>query len=436
MMKKLTLILALVMMVAFCCGSTSAMALENSYSDVLSDLKTDVLFTADKYPEDTSSTKLEVITLAESVNNELFVYVYSPGKKEATSINIAIDSRNPYFRNYELELLNQNGVFYKYKVVGLQVATVTDRYYEVASIFRNFIDGVDETPAGGNTVSEVSFAVGIAWSISGAGDNVTIKSSTVEVITVTDKHVGFIRYPNGGIFGSFDHCDVHYVAFSTDKRIDELLQVDVTYRHQTYRYEDYAIGVEKKNFSDVTSNNVTVDASVAMTHNGSGWFSNDYKWQSIETSTDFLKGISGQTVYKAGMENSVAITELNDKSLISSKDWVFRFAITEYDETWLPDPSDPLKEYSIYEASIISDVTILRLKFKTDEQTFNLGVVDNKQTGAVDPDTGLPVPDNPNGVDIVPKPGGLGDGDINWLVVAIAAVVVFVVGKVIVNAFR
>ena len=117
-MKKLTLILACMMMLVFCYGSAStAKAMENSYSDVLSDLKKDVLFTEDKYPEDASSTKLEVITLAESVNNELFVYVYSPGKKEATSINIAIDSRNPYFRNYELELLNQNGVFYKYKVV-------------------------------------------------------------------------------------------------------------------------------------------------------------------------------------------------------------------------------------------------------------------------------------------------------------------------------
>lgn len=436
MMKKLTLILALVMMVAFCCGSTSAMALENSYSDVLSDLKTDVLFTADKYPGDASSTKLEVITLAESVNNELFVYVYSPGGQEATSINIAIDAKNPYFRNYKLEFLNKNGVFHKYKVADFTVASVSDRYYEVASLFRAYIDGIDEAPSGNNTVSEVSFPVGVAYTISGAGDNVTIRSSTVEVITVTDKHVGFIRYPNGGIFTSQDHCDVHYVAFSTDKRIDELIEVDVSYRHQTFRREDSAIGVTKDNFSDVTVKEETIFASKEFTYNGSGWFANDYKWKSIETSQDFLKGISGQTVYRAGKEHSTAITELTDDSLISNKDWVFRFAITEYDETWYPDPSDPLKEFSIYTGSIISDVTILRLKFKTDEQTFNLGVVDNKQTGTVDPDTGLPMPDNPNGVDIVPKPGGLGDGDINWLVVAIAAVVVFVVGKVIVNAFR
>lgn len=36
-------------------------------------------------------------------------------------------------------------------------------------------------------------------------------------------------------------------------------------------------------------------------------------------------------------------------------------------------------------STLVGDVTILRLKFETDGITYNLGVIDNKQTGSSDP---------------------------------------------------
>ena len=41
--------------------------------------------------------------------------------------------------------------------------------------------------------------------------------------------------------------------------------------------------------------------------------------------------------------------------------------------------------YVVNEGKLVSEVTILRLKFQTDGVTYNLGVVDNKQTGSRDP---------------------------------------------------
>ena len=38
-----------------------------------------------------------------------------------------------------------------------------------------------------------------------------------------------------------------------------------------------------------------------------------------------------------------------------------------------------------FDATRISEVTILRLSFETNGETFNLGVVDNKQTGSTNP---------------------------------------------------
>ena len=418
------------MMLVFCCGSAStAKAMENSYSDVLSDLKKDVLFTEAKYPEDTSSTKLEVITLAESVNNELFVYVYSPGRQEATSISLSIDSKNTYFRNYKLQLLNQNGVFYKYKVADFTVASVTERYYEISTIYRAFIADVDEQPDGNNTVSEIGIAVGVAYTFTGSGNDLIVKSTTVEIITVTDKFVGFVRYPNGGFFGFDKQVDVHFVAFSTDMPMDKLNQVDVFYTTQTYSYRGEYVGMgfeENSNFSDITENTLTVDSSKDMEYKGSGWLSYTYKWQSIETASDFVENLGSTKVYKTLGSDMISSTELQDPSVVINKDWVFRFAATSYQQD---DVQTGNRVYTVKYGTLVADVLILRLSFETDGNVYNLGVVDNKQTGAVDPDTGLPVPENPDGVDIVPLPNGDGKDGINWLIVAIAVVAVVVVGR-------
>ena len=69
-----------------------------TYSEVLDDLKKDTSFDPDNYPSKADDYSLQAIQLAESVNKELFVYVYQPSGKvkdfKASSINISTTIRS------------------------------------------------------------------------------------------------------------------------------------------------------------------------------------------------------------------------------------------------------------------------------------------------------------------------------------------------------
>jgi hypothetical protein len=62
---------------------------------------------------------------------------------------------------------------------------------------------------------------------------------------------------------------------------------------------------------------------------------------------------------------------------LEDMDWILRFEETDFTST--------VGMYVTNTGTLVSEVTILRLKFQTDGVTYNLGVVDNKQTGSKDP---------------------------------------------------
>ena len=129
-----------------------------TYSNVLDDLKKDSSFNPSNYPAKSNDYSLQIIQLAESVDKELFVYVYQPSGKaknfKASSINISTTINDSIsYLNYKLELLNSNGVFYKYIVSGLTVKDESVRYYAISSIYRPFDESIDKQANGGNTVT-------------------------------------------------------------------------------------------------------------------------------------------------------------------------------------------------------------------------------------------------------------------------------------------
>ena len=78
-----------VFILLICCLFTSmfscsnvAFAEEVIYSDVLTDLQTDENFDVNNYPVNIEDYSLQVIQIAESVNGELFVYVYQPSGEQ------------------------------------------------------------------------------------------------------------------------------------------------------------------------------------------------------------------------------------------------------------------------------------------------------------------------------------------------------------------
>jgi len=394
--KKFIAVLALVFTCLLSClpfGAVQVLAeginVDGGYTNVLDDLKKDETFNESQYPILENNYKLEVITISESVDKELFVYVYQPnpehGKYIASSINIsATDDNSLDIMNYPLTLVNYDGVYQKYLVTGITLPTSGTRYYEVISIYRVFDETIDEglSDDNDNTINEVVFKVGKLFTLTDMENGVSVNVNDTDVITVTEKYVGFMRYPSNSFeFGvGYDSFDVHYVAFSTDKVIDTLLEADVFYEKQSVHesmWEQPEFGVCEKEKAELkSSDNIQVS--------GDGWFSNTYKWNTIETGKAFVDSEHSKFSKNYGVFNTTVTTAMTSEDLanyIGTQDWVLRFAVTEY-AYWENGKGDNwTKDYTI-----VSNVTILRLKFKTDDVVYNLGVVDNKQSGALIPD--------------------------------------------------
>ena len=94
----------LMFLMAFFCllnltGSTPFLAnatLVSGYSSPLADLMKDETFVKEDYPPNKADHSLKVIQVAESLDNELFIYVYQPAEMfTATSINMSLEKVKP-----------------------------------------------------------------------------------------------------------------------------------------------------------------------------------------------------------------------------------------------------------------------------------------------------------------------------------------------------
>lgn len=192
-----------------------------------------------------------------------------------------------------------------------------------------------------------------------------------------------MRYSSPNIFTKTG-CDVHFVAFSTDKKIDMLLEADVYYQSQ--EGHDYSGWTWGHIYGEIKNNYsyLRFDKSIDWVSNK--WYVSDQRsFPTILTSAEFVESeeYTGKS-YSAGIFNNTTVNSLKPsvKEDLSSKDWVLRFAITDYTYT---ERQSAQTIYSDYYYTIVSNVSILRLKFDTDGVIYNLGVVDNKQTGSRTP---------------------------------------------------
>lgn len=355
-----------------------------TYSGVMEDLKKDTSFKPENYPTKADDYSLQVIQLAESVNKELFVYVYQPSGKaknfKALSINISTTINDSIsYLNYKLELLNSNGVFYKYKVSGLTVKNESVRYYAISSIYRPFDESIDKQASGGNTVTEVNYAVNKQYCFGEINGKPYVNCVDIETIVVTDKFVGFVRYPDG--FKLYvGACDSHFVAFNTNKPMDKLLEADVYYTTQEYSSSWAAFVGENETFGDKADKYAYLKYTDKVEHTGGGLFAGTYKWDRIQTVDDFIKNEDREQIFSGAVIDVKISSKLTDAALneLKGKKWVLRFAETDY-TFWSGQGT-----YGSF-STLVGDVTILRLKFETDGITYNLGVIDNKQSGSKDP---------------------------------------------------
>ena len=394
---------------------------EKTASGVLEDLSKDASFNAANYPSNAKDYSLSVMQLAESTDKELFVYVYQPSgdKVKASSINISTTINDDIsFFNYSLELLNFEGTLFKYKVTGFEVKKDPVRYYAISSIYRPFDTGIGDKKSGNNTINEVNYAVNRQYCFGEINGKPYVNCIDIETVIVTDKFVGFVRYPDGfKLFTGAGACDSHFVAFNTDKKIDKLFEADVYYATQKVSYdfftEDSPFSIK---FGDSkTDNYAYLKYTDKVEHTGGGFFAGTYKWDRIQSVDDFIKTEDRTTVYYGAVLNSKVSSKLTDEALneLKGKKWVLRFTETSYNK--VPKSGMGAATYYHAETTMVGNVTILRLKFETDGITYNLGVIDNKQTGSTEPS---------NSTDIKVEPNATGKGII-YLILFVLLLVLF-----------
>ena len=432
---RAVLLTALVIVTAIISGAGTARAAVAEYTGVIEDLSRDERFNVSEYPEKPKDYGIYVEQIAESADGELFIYTYQPCQRvqplTATSINMSLTENAAGTKLYTLSLLNAEGTLCKYKVNGVTVGGGVVRYYNVTSIYRAWDKTIDKGTGNDNTVDEVAYRVAKLFTAVTWDGDVKYTVKYPEVVTITDKYVGYVHYSDGVNMGwavTSGATNAHFVAFSTDRKIDKLMSAklyfcerDVAAKlcgnpiHLNHKYQsffDYQYGEEREH----EPNPLTVTCKEQGGNVGGGSFipSNKYTWDRISSTSDFLA---------AHNNDDYKITADGERSL-SDTQWVLSFYETtmtaKVDNAWLPLVSIialPFVGDVDVKYTEVSKVSVLELEFETDGQAYALGVVDNKQTGGDEP-VNEPVEDEQKKVVLI------------WIIVAVAVVALVVLAIV------
>ena len=381
-MKKRITSLILCLALAFVMGggiilsafSIQAEASESTivHSNVLDDLKKDSSFIEANYAADLDDHSMKVIQIAESDKKELFIYVYHPSNVDkdikAKKINMALQDpgdKNLHYDLYDLAFINSNRVFSKYKVLGLQVSDMPERYYSIAGIYRDFDESLGDTlPEAVDTRQYKSYSVAQAWCCYYYNDKLVYEMEKMNVLEIDVEATGEIRYDEGFIL-YYGACDSHYIAF-TPKNYDiaKIYDADVefTYRDVTYTFgpgigENYSYGDPQP--GKITLKNYPNDTSVGS-NSGAGLFGKKYTWKRIQTKDEFIRQVE---------ENSREGFVSGEKEDVNNSQFVFQFFESEY----------TVQSYQ-YSTNAwfteVSSISIVRMYFLTkDGRYYNLGVV-------------------------------------------------------------
>lgn len=355
------------------------------YTNVLEDLRQDSNFSLDDYPVNNYDYSLQLIQVSESINSELFVYIYQPCLANddllATSINISLTIDDEElgteldYKNYKLTLLNSSGTLYKYVVKDLIISSDLIRYYEISTIFRKWKVSYDNglPKHNDNSIDEVAFDVGLRYTFkTDTTGNVTHSATAIDLIEITSRYDSFYRFTNGSTLLPDAH-DSFFTAFATDMPMDKLLEAQVEFVTYTYHKQ-------KSNLP----NQGTVDEQGYTYENG------DDVRHNLVLSSDENQEITVGYIFKTTYTNAQIETvesfrtreNLSETTLTNliGKQWVLNYYSAEY-STWAD--SVGVSVIAEHESGTkVKELTILRLKFRVDQTTYNLGVIDNKQTGS------------------------------------------------------
>ena len=352
---------------------TPRVTAEETSGDILTDFSEVANFDMSEYPVVADDYSLHVIQIAESSNDRLFVYVYQPSgetkgiRARDIAVSMTIGEDAGWFYSL-LEYVGHSGTIYKYLARGITVSDEDVRYYNISSVSRLWDKDIDDPSGTDNEINTVAYSVGQEWTVITVDGHVTYDMQEVDVVELKDLYANSIRYITGkDLFNFTSACDVFFVAFSADRRIDELMEADVD-----FYYYPYTCQMDKHyNIKDGTYFGATGKKTheVAYLNGEESTDYAGYSWKWIQSSEDFLKEEN------ANISSAV-------KEIVKKQQWVLRYAAMglKMDPTgWGVNVGYLCQGYTT------ESVSILRLKFVTDGEVYNLGVVSDKVTGPISP---------------------------------------------------
>ena len=392
LLKKLATIAAAIVAAfgAFSFNTLAAQAEDSATktTSVMEDLQADATFSKDAYPSKTvdelkaaGEELLQVIRIGESVNAELYIYVYQPSDatKEivASKLLIGQTASDNDARVLPLKLVSSEGVFDKYLVEGIEVLPLSLRHYQITSIFRPFDAALDAETGNDNVNTNMAVPVAQTWYARNSADGkIEYAHTTDEVITITDEWHGHLYYSDGWKW-VLPGTDSHFVAFSTDHVIEKLKNAEIYFNYQYVNTkscfrclkvseEKGAPKPEYVKLSDVETGGNAAD----------GWFAHKYSWNRIEPITDFIN--ENSSILSEGAKNN--LQEILDNSGGNGA-WILRFFETSNEGTmwnwWHWCGLNYTNTGSTTESYHVNDVAILKLTFETNGTPYTLGVVDS-----------------------------------------------------------
>ncbi len=411
MRKFLPVTVILCLIAVFLIPTSAGVAFADSvYSDALEDLQVDKNFNIDDYPISQTDFSLKLIQLAESKANELLAYVYQPsaGKFGVLAKKIRIFVSDSY-QDFNLTYLTNHGQFYKYKVDGYvtDVTSTVCREYSVVQLMRSADERcgdklVDEN---NNKISFIPYPVGYKFSVTTKDNVVYYGKSKSDYSVVTDKYCGQLQFNNPinklyWLTGASGAGMLHFIAFngvgiinedgsSREIQIEELQEADVAYTlvcHEmleSYQAEVLQGGIYNKDISEERITK-TLDATTSDSYQA-GIFAHEYSWKEIMTVEDFINDVvDNDSSFFNSKLAPASVDEIRDKQ------FVLILCVTEITHLHtsgdsgapLHIPFETTKDTRYY----VNDETILRLQFETQGKVYNLGTVDNYQTGDGVPD--------------------------------------------------
>ena len=344
------------------------------------------------YLSDTTNIFIAMAQRYDSSNN-LRTYVYmnyigstSDPLKISISTSTTDDKYNitEIYKDYELKFVNNNSTWVKYEVLDLPNLDFVTRRYN--------IKGITSGATKILSMNETYIFHGIT------NDSIEVLNQEVETITITEKEVRFFCYGeeskwyeffgvDGALGNDKKYTDAWYIFFNTDKPMDDLREVEITYQPYDYHVQLHHFALKTTEFTEdfiKTSTDLVEEETIlnygnqetVVVYPGKTKVSSTTNWWGgYDTSYQELDNIMDLREYdsQSTEDNPFVFTEQAKKYT-----WGVNFLNTEKESLYeqLPVGMGVWLDTNIVDGTGVCNTAILRLKYETNGIVINAYAVD------------------------------------------------------------